>query len=55
MRNTFTKIAALILVIAMITVCFAGCGGGKKAPAEAEGRKVIHFAASYVTAQVRDA
>ena len=54
MRNPIQKVMALILVAVML-LGLVGCGGGQKAPEEAEGRKVIHFAASYVTAQVRDA
>lgn len=54
MRNTFTKIAALILVAVML-LGLTACGGGQKAPEEAGDRTVIHYAASYVTAQVRDA
>ena len=42
------------MVAVMIAACFAGCGG-KEVPAEAGDRTVINYAASYVTAQVRDA
>lgn len=55
-KNTMLKkVMALGLVILMLTG-FAGCGGkGPEIPAEAEGRTVIYFAASYVTAQVQPA
>ena len=53
MKNLFTRMAALILVAAMLTVCFAGCGG-EEAPQEAAGKTVVYFAASHVTAQVQN-
>ena len=54
MRNPIQKVIALILVAVMM-LGLVGCGGGQKAPEEAGDRTVIHYAASYVTAQVRDA
>ena len=54
MRNLIQKVMALILVAVMM-LGLTACGGGQKAPEEAGDRTVIHYAASYVTAQVRDA
>ena len=55
MRNrSIARLLAMVLAVVML-LSLVGCGGGQKTPGEAEGRKVIHFAASYVTAQVRDA
>ena len=55
MRNrSIARLLAMVLAVVML-LSLVGCGGGQKTPEEAEGRKVIHFAASYVTAQVRDA
>ena len=45
---------AMALVLAM-AAGFAGCKPQEELPPEAEGRKVVYFAASYVTAQVQDA
>ena len=53
MRNrSIARLLAMVLAVVML-LGLVGCGGGQKTPEEAEGRKVIHFAASYVTAQVR--
>jgi len=56
MKNTMRKIAALLLTLVMV-VGMVGCGGGGEAevPSEADGRTVIYYAASYVTAQVQAA
>ena len=55
--NAIKKMVALLLVAAMMAVCFAGCGGGSTTvtPTEADGRTVIYYAASYVNAQVQPA
>lgn len=46
----------LALALVLVTVMgFVGCGKKEELPPEAEGRTVIYFAASYVTAQVQDA
>lgn len=45
-------IATLVLAMA---AGFAGCKPKEQLPPEAEGRKVIYFAASYVSAQMQDA
>lgn len=42
------------LLLAMVA-SFAGCKQQEELPPEAEGRKVIYFAASYVSAQMQDA
>lgn len=52
MKNLFTRAAALLMVAAMLVVCFAGCGK-EPLPAEADGKTVVYFAASHVTAQVQ--
>jgi ABC-type glycerol-3-phosphate transport system substrate-binding protein len=44
----------MTLVLIMV-MGFAGCAKKEEVPPEAEGRTVIYFAPSYVTAQVRDA
>ncbi len=54
MKKYFTRIAALVMVAAML-MGLAACGGGMEPPAEAGDRTVVYFAASYVTAQVQDA
>ena len=58
MMNTMKKIAAFLLAMAML-LSLAACGGGggstAEAPTEADGRTVIYYAASYVTAQVQAA
>lgn len=55
LRRSFAALLALCLV-AVMTIGLAGCGGkGPEVPAEAEGRTVIYYAASYVTAQVQTA
>ena len=55
LKRRFTELLALCLAAAM-TIGLAGCGGkGPEVPAEAEGRTVIYYAASYVTAQVQTA
>lgn len=55
LRRSFAALLALCLV-AVMTIGLAGCGGkGSEVPAEAEGRTVIYYAASYVTAQVQTA
>lgn len=48
------RLLAATLILAM-AAGFAGCKPKEELPPEAEGRKVIYFAASYVTAQVQDA
>ena len=53
--KTMKKIAALMLAMLMIAGLVACGGGGTEAPAEAEGRTVVYYAASYVTAQVQNA
>ena len=55
MKTMLRKMMALGLAILMVAG-FVACGGkGQKLPPEAEGRTVIYFAASYVTAQVQPA
>ena len=55
LKRRFTELLALCLAAAM-TIGLTGCGGkGQEVPAEAEGRTVIYYAASYVTAQVQTA
>lgn len=50
----FQKIMALAMAVLMLAG-LAACGGkSQEAPAEAEGRTVIYYAASYVSAQVQD-
>ena len=54
-NTKFTKILA-VLMVTIISISMMGCGNkNPEVPTEAEGRKVIHFAASYVTAEVQDA
>lgn len=54
MKTMFRKMMALGLAILMVAG-FVACGGkGPEVPAEAEGRTVIYYAASYVTAQVQN-
>lgn len=54
-KNRFMKVLAVVLVLAL-TAGFAGCTGGEEeVPTEADGRTVIYYAASYVTAQVQNA
>lgn len=51
LKRRFTELLALCLAAAM-TIGLAGCGGkSPEVPAQAEGRTVIYYAASYVTAQ----
>ena len=55
LKRRFTELLALCLAAAM-TIGLAGCGGkSPEVPAQAEGRTVIYYAASYVTAQVQTA
>ena len=55
LKCRFTRLLALFLTATMLS-SLAACGGkGQKLPPEAEGRTVIYFAASYVTAQVQPA
>lgn len=54
MKKKMKRIAALLLA-AVMTMSVVGCGGKSGASAEAGDRTVIYYAASYVTAQVRDA
>ena len=50
----FQKMMALAMAVLMLA-SLAACGGkSQEAPAEAEGRTVIYYAASYVSAQVQD-
>ena len=54
-NTKFTKILA-VLMVTIISISMMGCGNkNPEVPTEAEGRKVIHFVASYVTAEVQDA
>ena len=58
MKNHFNVWLKRVLAVSLVLVMAAGivgCGPKEEKPAEAEGRKVIYFAASYVTAQVQDA
>ena len=56
MKTMFKRVAALFLAVVMMTACFAGCGGDQEeTPEQADGRTVIYYAASYVTAQVQNA
>ena len=58
MKNTMRKIAAMLLAaIMLLSLTACGGGGGDEAavPTEADGRTVIYYASSYVTAQVQDA
>ena len=52
MKKQIKKLLALLVVVAMMSG-LAGCGG-KGDSADAGDRTVIYYAASYVTAQVRD-
>ena len=55
LKRRFTELLALFLAAAM-TIGLAGCGGkSPEVPTQAEGRTVIYYAASYVTAQVQTA
>lgn len=55
LKRRFTELLALCLAAAM-TIGLAGCGGkSPEVPTQAEGRTVIYYAASYVTAQVQTA
>ena len=55
LKRRIAALLALCLAAAM-TIGLAGCGGkSPEAPAQAEGRTVIYYAASYVTAQVQTA
>ena len=53
MKKMFTRMAALVMVAAMMMACFVGCGK-EELPEEASGKTVVYFAASHVTAQVQD-
>lgn len=54
LKRRFAALLALCLVAAM-TIGLAGCGGkSQEVPSDAEGRTVIYYAASYVTAQVQN-
>ena len=44
-----------LLLAAIMALSLAGCGGSGETPADAGDRTVVYYAASYVTAQVRDA
>lgn len=59
MKGTFTgkwkKVIAILCAAIMVMGIATGCGGGNNVSSEAEDRTVIYYAASYVTAQVRDA
>ncbi|MBR1995162.1 MAG: hypothetical protein IJ990_06460 [Alistipes sp.] len=48
------RVLAICLILAMVAG-FAGCKPQEELPPEAEGRQVIYFAASYVSAQMQDA
>ena len=52
-RVWLTRALAVALIMAL-TAGFTGCYAPEELPPEAEGRTVIYFAASYVTAQVQD-
>lgn len=53
--KTMKRIVALMLAMLMIAG-LVGCGGGEvEEPSDADGRTVIYYAASYVTAQVQAA
>lgn len=52
--NKMKKVVALLLV-GIMTLGITACGNGGKQSGEAGDRTVIYYAASYVTAQVRDA
>lgn len=54
MKRQLKKIVAIMLVAAM-TISVTACGGENKASEQAGDRTVIYYAASYVTAQVREA
>ena len=53
MKKQIRKLLASLLAVAML-LSLAGCGG-KGGSADAGDRTVVYYAASYVTAQVRDA
>ena len=58
MKETMRRVAALLLAtIMLLSLTACGGGGGKEAAVkeEAGDRTIIYYAASYVTAQVRDA
>ena len=55
LKNRMKKAAALLLAV-MLVMGLAACGGStSNTPQEAEGRTVIHYGASYVTAQLQAA
>lgn len=53
MKRQLKRVAALFLIVTLMTAVTA-CGGNGGASADAGDRTVIYYAASYVTAQVRD-
>lgn len=53
MKKMLKRVAALFLAAVLVLSCFAGCGG-EQLPAEAEGKTVVYFAASHVTAQTQN-
>ncbi|MBQ8803906.1 MAG: hypothetical protein IJZ53_09745 [Tyzzerella sp.] len=55
MKGKMKRIAAILLTAAMTISATACGGGGNSKNADAGDRTVIYYAASYVTAQVRDA
>ena len=53
MKQVFALLLAAVMLLGL-TACGGG-GGNAEVPTEADGRIVIYYAASYVTAQVQDA
>lgn len=53
--NAWLRRVLAVTLILVISAGFFGCKPNEELPPEAEDRKVIYFAASYVTAQVKDA
>ena len=53
--NSWLKRLLSMTLVLIMVMGFAGCAKKEEVPPEAEGRTVIYFAPSYVTAQVRDA
>ena len=53
-KNNLKK-AAVFFLASVMALSVAGCGGKDGGSADAGDRTVVYYAASYVTAQVREA